>query len=176
MGQEWAASTPFLYFTDHNAELGRKITEGRREEFRGFADFRDPATRTGIPDPQLEETFIRSKLDWPEATEDRHAKILLLYRECLRLRRESEVLRDRSRGNFEVLPPLEGIARLSFGKPETGQWLILADLAGGHRMPPLEEEGAWELVLSSNETRFGGEEGPAFAQPEVRVLRLTTSG
>lgn len=175
MGQEWAASTPFLYFTDHNAELGRMITEGRREEFRGFADFRDPATRTGIPDPQLEETFVRSKLDWSEAKEDRHAKILLLYRECLRLRRESVVLRDRSRGNFEALPALEGIARLSFGKPDAGQWLILADLAGGHRMPPLEEESTWELVLSSNETRFGGDDGPAFAQPEVRVLRLTTS-
>ena len=38
-GQEWAASTPFLYFTDHNEELGRLVTEGRRKEFAGFAAF-----------------------------------------------------------------------------------------------------------------------------------------
>ncbi len=173
MGQEWAASTPFLYFTDHNSELGRKVTEGRREEFRSFADFRDPAARTGIPDPQDEETFLRSKLEWSEASQGRHAQMLLLYRQCLRLRRESPVLRDRSRGNFEVLPALEGVSRLRFGKPEIEQWLILADLAGGHRLPPLEGQRSWELVLSSNETRFGGEDGPAFLQPEVRLLRRT---
>src|SRR5262249_54373377 len=28
MGQEWAASTPFLYFTDHRRELGKRITRG----------------------------------------------------------------------------------------------------------------------------------------------------
>ncbi len=176
MGQEWAASTPFLYFTDHNAELGRKITEGRRDEFRSFADFRDPEARTGIPDPQNEKTFLRSKLDWTEAGQGRHAEIIRLYRECLRLRRDSPVLRDRSRGNFEVLPVVEDVLQVRFGKPDTGQWLIVADLCGGHRMPKLDAESAWELVLSSNEARFGGEEGPAFAQPEVRVLRLTTSG
>src|SRR5690606_31763313 len=51
MGQEWAASTPFLYFTDHPTELGRLVTEGRRKEFEGFSAFRDPARRTAIPDP-----------------------------------------------------------------------------------------------------------------------------
>ena len=45
MGQEWAASTPFLYFTDHHAELGRLVTEGRRDEFRHFAAFSDPLAR-----------------------------------------------------------------------------------------------------------------------------------
>ncbi len=176
MGQEWAASTPFLYFTDHNPELGKKITEGRRGEFRSFRAFRDPATRTGIPDPQAAETFIGSKLDWEEPKGGRYAEVLRLYREFLRLRRESPVLRDRSRENFEVLPPHKGVLRLRFGKGQAEQWLILADLTGSHNMPPLEQERSWELVLSSNETRFGGEEGPAFAQPEVRVLRLTTGG
>lgn len=176
MGQEWAASAPFLFFTDHNPELGRKVTEGRREEFRSFSDFRDPEVRTGIPDPQARETFLGSKLDWKETAEKRHAGMLRLYRECLRLRRESPQLRDRSRGNFEVLPPLGSILRVSFGRAETERWLILADLTGGHRMPPLEDESSWELVLSTNEARFGGEAGPAFAQPEVRVLRLTKGG
>ncbi|MDQ3414097.1 MAG: malto-oligosyltrehalose trehalohydrolase [Verrucomicrobiota bacterium] len=176
MGQEWAASAPFLFFTDHNPELGRKVTEGRREEFRSFSDFRDPEARTGIPDPQARETFLGSKLDWKETAAERHAGVLRLYRECLRLRRESPQLRDRSRGNFEVLPPLGGVLRVSFGRAEAERWLLLADLTGGHRMPPLEDESSWELVLSTNETRFGGEAGPAFAQPEVRVLRLTRAG
>jgi maltooligosyltrehalose trehalohydrolase len=37
MGQEWAATTPFQFFTDHNAELGLMVTAGRREEFGAFA-------------------------------------------------------------------------------------------------------------------------------------------
>lgn len=176
MGQEWAASTPFLYFTDHNPELGQKITEGRREEFRSFSAFRDPAARSGIPDPQSKDTFVGSKLDWAEPGAGRHAEVLALYRAFLRLRREAPVLRDRRRENFEVLPARDGVLGLRFGDPEGERWLILADLTGGHGMPRLEKEESWELVLSSNEARFGGNEGPPFAEPEVRVLRLTTVG
>jgi maltooligosyltrehalose trehalohydrolase len=61
-GQEWAASTPFQYFTDHNAELGKLVTEGRRKEFGKFKAFNDPAIREKIPDPQAESTFQNSKL------------------------------------------------------------------------------------------------------------------
>ena len=171
MGQEWASSTPFLFFTDHEPALGHKVTEGRRDEFRGFTAFGDPAEREKIPDPQAEETFLRAKLDWNEVREERHAAVLRLYREFLHLRRESAVLGDRSRENFQVPPPRAGIVRLIFGKPGEEQWLILADLTGGHSMPALDGATTWQPVLSSNETRFGGEEGPAFAQPEVRVLR-----
>ena len=175
MGQEWAASTPFLFFTDHNRALGQKVTQGRREEFRSFTAFRDPEARKKIPDPQAEETFTRSKLDWQEANQGRHAEVLELYRQCLRLRREAPALRNHSRENFRVIPPDAGVLGLGFGQAGLEQWLVLADLVGGHRMPVLEAGAAWQLVLSSNEARFGGGEGPAFVEPEVRVLRLTTS-
>ncbi|MGI8926806.1 MAG: malto-oligosyltrehalose trehalohydrolase, partial [Tepidiformaceae bacterium] len=69
-GQEYAASTPFLYFTDHEPGLGRRVTEGRRTEFAAFAAFSDPRARERIPDPQAAETFLRSKLDPAEATND----------------------------------------------------------------------------------------------------------
>ena len=62
MGQEWAASTPFLLFTDHNAELGRLVTDGRRAEFAGFTAFSGEL----VPDPQARATFERSKLRWDE--------------------------------------------------------------------------------------------------------------
>ena len=91
-GQEWAASTPFLYFTDHNAELGRLVTEGRRKEFAGFAAFSDPEAVKRIPDPQAESTFNASKLNWDEMGEGMHAQTLALYREALRLRREEPAL------------------------------------------------------------------------------------
>ena len=66
MGQEWAATTPFLYFTDHPEELGKLVTEGRRNEFRHFSAFSDAAARERIPDPQDQATFRASRLDWSE--------------------------------------------------------------------------------------------------------------
>ena len=147
------------------------MTEGRREEFRAFSAFRDPAAREKIPDPQAKETFLRSKLDWSEVREERHAGVLRLYRELLHLRHSSAVLNNRTRGNFQIVPPLDGIVQVVFGQPGAEQWLVLADLAGGHDMPLLDSKRTWQCVLCSNEARFGGEDGPAFAQPEVRVLR-----
>ena len=80
MGQEWAASSPFFYFTDHGEELGRLVREGRSREFRKYADFTDPARLATIPDPQAESTFLRSKPDRDERYREPHASTLRLYR------------------------------------------------------------------------------------------------
>ncbi len=100
MGQEWAASTPFLYFTDHEAELGRLVTEGRRNEFAAFSAFADPAARARIPDPQAAATFEKSRINWSEIVEEPHASILRLHRVLLALRRDEPALQ--SAASFEV--------------------------------------------------------------------------
>lgn len=97
MGQEWGASAPFLYFTDHEPELGAAVTRGRREEFAGFAGFADPHLRERIPDPQAESTFLRSKLDWQERGSGQHGRVLEVYRRAIELRRGDPVLREVSR-------------------------------------------------------------------------------
>jgi len=91
MGQEWAASAPFLFFTDHDPELGRKVSEGRREEFKSFEAFKTAEGRASIPDPQDEQTFLRSKLDWNERDRGEHGRVLRLYTRLLELRRTDPV-------------------------------------------------------------------------------------
>ena len=86
MGQEWAASTPFQYFTDLEPGLGALVTAGRTGEFKDFPEFADPVGRARIPDPQALETFERSRLDWAERTGNGHRETLALYTELLRLR------------------------------------------------------------------------------------------
>jgi maltooligosyltrehalose trehalohydrolase len=82
-GEEWAASSPFLYFTDHaDLELGKAVSAGRRREFARFGW--DPAR---IPDPQDPGTFDRSKLVWAELDESFHQQMLEWYRQLIRLRR-----------------------------------------------------------------------------------------
>jgi maltooligosyltrehalose trehalohydrolase len=87
MGQEWAASSPFLFFTDHHAELGAKVTEGRRAEFKHFAAFAGE-----VPDPQDEETFLKSRLRWEERTRLPHAEVLELTTRMIALRKSDPVL------------------------------------------------------------------------------------
>jgi maltooligosyltrehalose trehalohydrolase len=94
MGQEWAASSPFLYFTDHNAELGRLVTEGRRQEFSRFAAFADETTRARIPDPQAEGSFAASRLPWNEVDAASHAGVRRLYHALITLRRREPALRS----------------------------------------------------------------------------------
>ncbi|MCC6174584.1 MAG: malto-oligosyltrehalose trehalohydrolase [Chloroflexi bacterium] len=94
-GQEYAASAPFQYFTQHNAELGRLVTDGRRNEFKDFAAFADPARRARIPDPQAPATFERSRPDPHERV--RNADVYALYRTLLALRRDDPVLQVQDR-------------------------------------------------------------------------------
>jgi malto-oligosyltrehalose trehalohydrolase len=86
MGEEWAASTPFLYFCDFEPELARLVTEGRRREFAAFPEFADPQARASIPDPSAPETFADSILRWDERDAEPHRSVHALYRSLLALR------------------------------------------------------------------------------------------
>ncbi len=82
-GEEWAASTPFQYFTDlGDAHLRKAVTNGRRREFKAFGW---PADK--VPDPQSPATFQRSVLRWDEVRHGVHARMLTWYRDLIRIRR-----------------------------------------------------------------------------------------
>ncbi|QDQ14340.1 malto-oligosyltrehalose trehalohydrolase [Streptomyces spectabilis] len=90
MGEEWAASTPWQFFTDHtDPDLARAVRQGRRREFaaHGWAE-------EDIPDPQDPATRERSCLDWAEREKGHHARVLDWYRELIALRRERGDLTD----------------------------------------------------------------------------------
>lgn len=86
MGEEYAASQPFLYFCDHQEALGKAVTEGRRREFAGFAAFAEAAARERIPDPNALATFERSCLEWADRDREPHREWLEYTRHLLRLR------------------------------------------------------------------------------------------
>ena len=88
MGEEYAASTPFLFFCDFGAELAAAVRAGRRAEFARFAAFADPAARERIPDPGAPATFEASKLRWEERGEGAHRERLELVRRLIRRRLE----------------------------------------------------------------------------------------
>jgi len=97
-GEEWAASSPFLYFTDHSdPDLGKSVSEGRRREFARFGW--DP---NGVPDPQDFRTFARSKLLWDELDAPFHHRMLEWYRGLIRVRRRLAAHGDLAGGAVRV--------------------------------------------------------------------------
>ena len=91
MGEEWSASTPFLFFVDFapDEELNKAVREGRRREFKSFAAFADDTSV--IPDPTDEKTFLDSKLDWSERERSPHREVLAETTRLLALRRDAVV-------------------------------------------------------------------------------------
>jgi maltooligosyltrehalose trehalohydrolase len=82
MGEEFAETAPFLYFTSHgDRALAKAVSEGRRKEFADFASAGDFA------EPQADETFEKSKLTWTLMEQPPHRSVLRLYRDLIALRK-----------------------------------------------------------------------------------------
>jgi maltooligosyltrehalose trehalohydrolase len=142
-GEEWGASTPFLYFTDHqDPELGRLVAEGRSKEFSAFR------WQGAVPNPQDLRTFERSKLNWSELFQPRHAELFEWYRRLIRLKkdrpempRESRVDAPRPKVRFD-----EAAEWLTFVHNGVFVALNWRDRAQGVPMPG----GEWNLVMRSD--------------------------
>jgi len=126
-GEEFAASTPFQYFADHeDPEMAKLVSEGRKREFAafGFAE-RD------VPDPEARETFTRSKLNWDEPEHGKHKDMLEWVHSLIRLRRSTPALNDGDKSRTKV--------RWS----EENRWLVM-------------DRGNMQVILNigSNEAEF----------------------
>lgn len=153
MGQEWAASAPFQYFTDHDEELGALVTAGRRREFASFAAFADPELQKRIPDPQDQATFERSKLDWSERACPPHDRVENLYRQMIALRRNDPGFGETSaRGQLSVEAIGDVLVIRRSSKAQSGDYVLVANFA---RRPASMARLPWlgtkrRLVLSTH--------------------------
>jgi malto-oligosyltrehalose trehalohydrolase len=93
MGEEFAASSPFLFFCDFGPELAQAVSTGRRREFARFEQFSSREMQERIPDANHPDTFERSRLDWSSARDPAHESWLALYRTVLSLRAQHIVPR-----------------------------------------------------------------------------------
>jgi maltooligosyltrehalose trehalohydrolase len=146
MGEEYGETNPFLYFVSHgDAGLVAAVREGRRREFASFP------WPDEIPDPQAEETFLRSRLD------RRHTDpgLLALYRDALALRRTEPALRP---GNATVAVAGDvdaGSVTLQLS-PRDGAGLAVVFASGDARDVTLPPGPRWDVVLSTDDVRYGG--------------------
>ncbi|OMB85197.1 malto-oligosyltrehalose trehalohydrolase [Mycolicibacterium conceptionense] len=151
MGEEWGSSSPFQFFSSHpEPELARATAEGRKAEFAEHGWDADE-----IPDPQDPETFLRSKLNWSEATVGDHARLHQTYRELIALRRTEPDLAD---------PWLD---HMTIDFDEQQRWIVL------HR-------GALAIACNLGPDAVSvpvtGELVTAWAEPEIGSTATTLTG
>jgi maltooligosyltrehalose trehalohydrolase len=98
MGEEFAASSPFLYFADHeDEEMAKKVSEGRKNDFAAFG-----FQNADVPDPESPKTFEDSKLNWSEVHEGRHGEMLEWVKALIHLRRTTVALNDGDVGHLKI--------------------------------------------------------------------------
>jgi maltooligosyltrehalose trehalohydrolase len=177
MGQEWAASTPFQFFTNFGPELGRQVVEGRRKEFSAFPEFAAPNATERIPDPQAEDTFAASRLRWDEQVEPAHRCVLALHRALLRLRDERPALRGSDECETDAEAAGGDTLVMQRGGPDEPRVLIVARLRGNG---PIEvsrlSAGDWRQLLSTEDDLFAADPMPPRLDRAAGVIEFRRPG
>lgn len=160
-GQEFGASSPFLYFADHDVDLAKLVREGRHEYLRQFASLTGPESPFSLIDPCDPHTFELSKLNLAER--ETHAKMYALHRDLIRLRREDPVFSSQ-RGDLihgAVIGPEAFLLRY-LGEDAEDRLVLVnlgRDLIGSPMAEPLTAAAQgmeWKLLWSSEDPRYGG--------------------
>ena len=174
-GQEFASSSPFLFFADHQEGLREAIREGRREFLSQFPSARDPAVQRVLPIPDAPRTFERCRLDWSER--EAHRDALNLHRDLLRIRRSDPVIAAAAHRRVDgaVLTPYAFVLRYDGGRQDDR--LLLVNLGPDVDLTPLAEpllapplDSTWTVQWSSDAVAYGGSgDARLIAEPAWRL-------
>jgi maltooligosyltrehalose trehalohydrolase len=164
-GQEFASSSPFYFFADHNPELAKLVRKGRAEFLAQFPSVALPDVQASLPDPSDFSTFARCKLDLSER--DRHAEAYALHRDLLRLRRTDPVFHAPRAGGLDGAVLGSDAFVLRYFGGEAGDRLLIVNLGRDLHLDPAPEpllappEGAqWQTHWSSEDFAYGGSGTP----------------
>jgi maltooligosyltrehalose trehalohydrolase len=161
-GQEFGASTPFLYFADHNPELAQGVLKGRTEFVAQFESMASPEMQVRVPTPHDAATFERSRLDWDEW--ELNAEHRRLHQDLIAMRRRDAAFREQQPGALDgAVLDAEAFA-LRYAAPDSGDERLLIvnlgrDLVAASFAEPLVAPPAgctWRLAWSSEAPEYGG--------------------
>ena len=162
-GEEWGASTPFQYFTDHpEPDLAKAVREGRRREFVAFGWKPEE-----VPDPQAPRTFLGSRLNWEELSREPHGGLLDWHRRLIKLRQREPALSD---GRLEaVLTRFDESAR--WLAIERGPLTIITFLSDRLQRVPIRA-GRHVILMASDDSIQMDRSSIVMPPESVAVLKL----
>ena len=175
-GQEFGASSPFLFFADiGDASVRDAIRKGRAEWLAPFLSLTEDQTWRTLPAPDDPEVFASCKLNFSERKNNR--ELYDLYIDLLKLRREDSRLRQQSAGGIDgaVLGPASFVLR--YFSANNDDRLLLVNFGESHVLHPASEpllappEGCrWETLWTSESPRYGATGSGAVTTPQRWAL------
>lgn len=160
-GQEFAASTPFAYFSDHEGKLAKKVKQGRLEFLQQFPSLATEAMQAQILDPTDPQVFASCKLDFSER--DRNHEAYALHRDLLRLRRDDPAFNSQAAGAVDGAVLADHVFVLRFFALDGEDRLLLINLGIDTLLSPVPEpllapppRMKWQVLWSSENPRYGG--------------------
>jgi len=169
-GQEFGASSPFLFFADHNPELNGQIRDGRAEFLAQFNSLATPGMQQRFADPGDPATFERCKLDHTER--ETHRKIYDLHCDLLKLRREEPAFRAQKRHGVDGAVLSSDAFLLRFFGDNGDDRLLLVNLGIDLDLDPAPEpllappaDSEWTTLWSSEDPKYGGIGTPPLEAP-----------
>ncbi len=171
-GQEFFASTPFLYFADHKPDLAKLVARGRKDFLSQFPSIASAAMMEHLAKPDDPSTFEQCKLNWAEF--ESHSEAVALHRDLLRLRREDPIFSRQNHHQIDgAILADEAFLLRFFGEDgnerllfvNLGRDLIRRSIADPLAAPPLG--CAWSLLWSSEDPGYGGTGTPPIETPEA---------
>jgi maltooligosyltrehalose trehalohydrolase len=172
MGEEFSASTPFLYFCDFGKELSQSVADGRRREFSRFSAFTQDSQRSLIPDPNAASSWSRSKLRWAERNQPLHRERLAFIGELLGLRQQylsPKLVHMTHGGEFAVDGPL---LRVQWRFHDGGLWQLLLHFGGVAICTPARLAG--DVIYSTRVHDLSASE--VRLEPGAAEVRLSSAG
>jgi maltooligosyltrehalose trehalohydrolase len=172
-GEEFASSSPFLFFADHEDDLASRVRDGRREFLAQFPSINQPEVVAGLAAPHDLATFERAKLDFGER--DAHRATYALYGDLIALRRNDAVFKaPRTRGMDGAVIADRAFVLRFFGASQGDDRLVVVNLGPDvvlQRAPePLlapPETTVWQVLWSSEDVRYGGGGSPSLERAGV---------
>jgi maltooligosyltrehalose trehalohydrolase len=160
-GEEFGATTPFMYFTDAAGELREAIQKGRFQFLKQFPSTASAETQTHLPPPSDRDTFIRSKLNFAERESAR--PIYDLHRDLLRLRREDARFRLQIPNGVDGAVLGDDSFVLRFFSTDGNERLLVVNLGKRSALEPLPEPllappfgFEWKTLWTTESVRYGG--------------------
>ncbi len=160
-GQEFGASSPFLFFADHNPDLRPLVYKGRLEFLAQFRSLATAEMRACQHEPGDASTFERCKLDFSER--EKHAGIYQLHKDLLRLRRDDPVFRSQRAGGVDGAVIADEAFILRYFDRAAGDRLLIVNFGRDLTLDPAPEpllappeDRLWDVLWSSEDASYGG--------------------
>ncbi len=165
-GQEFAASSPFLYFASHESDLAQLVRNGRAEFLEQFRSYATEEIQSRLPDPADPYTFESCKLDFAER--ERHAEIYAMHIDLLKLRRDDLAFSAQAKRGVDGAVLADEAFVLRYFVDDGSDRLLLVNFGRDLNLDPAPEpllappdNARWNVLWSSESVRYGGSGTPA---------------